>query len=329
MKNSLITTILFLFLNNILAQNIRGDDIKRILNEVYNECLTDSSGRNAHYIPELDLVPTDLFSIAICDIGGNIYAIGDTSYLFSIQSISKVFTLAKIIDSLGVDTLIHKIGVNATGQAFNSINAIEDLTSRPTNPLVNAGAIASTSLIKGETKEKKWNNILHIFSEFAGRSLSLDRKVYHSESGTNSRNKAIAMLLYSYGRIYADPIETTDIYTKQCATSVHTIDLSIMAATLANSGTNPVTNQMVIGATSVPPILAIMTTAGMYDNSGQWITTVRIPAKSGVGGGIIAVSPGKFGIAAFSPRLDEFGNSVRASKAILKLAEKLELSIFD
>ncbi|CAG0906695.1 unnamed protein product [Cyprideis torosa] len=240
---------------------------------------------------------------------GNVYDIGDTDHKFSIQSVSKVFTLAMVMQELGSQAVYDTVGVNATGRLFNSIIAIEDKVDRPSNPLVNAGAIATTSLVKGNSYDEKWNKIITTFSKFAGRDLGVDQEVYESEAATNQRNRAIAMLLDSYGRIYYDPLESVDIYTKQCAIAVDSHDLAVMAATLANGGVNPVTGVKLVEEEFLPKIFSVMATAGLYDDSGKWLYFVGLPGKSGVGGGVIAVAPGKFGIAAFSPRLDPSGNS--------------------
>jgi glutaminase len=233
-----------------------------------------------------------------------------------------------VIQKLGIPAIPDTIGVNATGRKFNSIIAIEDKVDRPSNSLVNAGAIATTSLVSGNTYGEKWDNILSTFSKFAARDLEVNQVVYESEAATNQRNRAIAQLLDAYGRIYYDPMETTDIYTKQCAINVNSHDLSIMAATLANGGVNPVTNEKLVDPQYLPKILAVMTTAGLYDDSGLWLYYVGLPGKSGVGGGVIAVAPGKFGIGAFSPRLDESGNSVRGVRSIISVNRELSINIF-
>jgi glutaminase len=231
--------------------------------------------------------------------------------------------MAKVIEDSGSKEILEKVGVDATGMAFNSIIAIEMNQGKEINPLVNPGAIATTSLIKGNTYEEKWNRIKTTFDDFAGRNLNIDQPVYESEAATNQRNQAIAMLLNAYGRMYFDPREATDIYTKQCAIAVNVKDLAIMAATFGNGGTNPVTKKKVVSYQTVAHVIPVMATAGLYDDSGQWIYNVGLPGKSGVGGGIIAFYPGQFGIAVISPRLDAAGNSVRAQESIKNIVAEL------
>jgi len=241
----------------------------------------------------------------------------------SIQSISKVFTMAKVMDELGPDAIYNNMGVDATGQVFNSIVAIEQYKGAEMNAMVNPGAIAATSMVSGKNYDEIWNKILMYYSDFAGRKLTVLEEVYKSEAETNQRNQALAMLMYAYGHIKEDPLRATDIYTKQCSVGLNAKDLATMAATLANGGKNPVTGNQVVKAENIPEILAVMATAGLYDDSGKWLYRTGLPAKSGVGGGIIAVSPGKFGIAVISPPLDAAGNSVRAQKAITDISNAL------
>ncbi len=281
---------------------------------------TLDEGKNADYIPALARVDPRLFGISVVTVDGKIFEKGDVRSPFSIQSSSKVFTRASVLQTAGPEAVLRKIGVDATGQVFNSIIAIEQHRGEEMNPFVNPGAIATTSLVEGKTGEEKWARILAIHEAFAGRKLSLDQEVYRSESETNERNQAIAKLMHAYGRLYFDPAVATDIYTRQCSISVTAHDLAVMAATLANGGRNPVTREQVIDPALVPRILAVMATAGLYDDSGIWLYEVGLPAKSGVGGGIIAVAPGRYGIAVFSPPLDKAGNSVRAWKAIQDVA---------
>ena len=212
---------------------------------------------------------------------------------------------------------------------FNSIVAVEQNRGAEMNPLVNPGAIAATSMVKGATRDEVWKKILGYYSDFAGRPLSVNQEVYKSEADTNQRNQAIGKLMFAYGHIKANPAQATDIYTEQCSVAVNAKDLATMAATLANGGKNPVTGKQVMKAENVPEVLAVMATAGLYDDSGKWLYQTGLPAKSGVGGGIIAVSPGKFGIAVISPPLDEAGNSVRAQKAIADISNALGGSPLD
>ncbi len=280
-------------------------------------------GKNADYIPALAKVDPNVFGIALVTVDGKIYTAGDLKTEVSIQSISKVFTMALVMEESGVDAIEKNMGVDATGQVFNSINAVEQYKGAEMNAMVNPGAITATSMVKGATRDEIWKKILNFQSAFAGRNLTVLQDVFKSESDTNQRNQAIAMLMYAYGHIKAEPLRATDIYTEQCAVGVNAKDLGVMAATLASGGKNPVTGKQVVKADNVPEILAVMATAGLYDDSGKWLYRTGLPAKSGVGGGIIAVSPGKFGIAVVSPPLDAAGNSVRAQKAIADISNAL------
>jgi glutaminase len=305
-----------------VAQPAKGD-IETALNAAHARYKDLQEGANADYIPALAKVASNLFGIALVTVDGQVYTVGDIDSLFSIQSISKVFTLAKVFQQSGEQVVEDTIGVDATGQVFNSIVAVEQYKGQEMNSFVNPGAIATTSMVKGAGAKAIWAEIIGMYSAFAGRSLEVNQEVYKSESDTNQRNQAIGMLMYAYGRIKENPAQATDLYTRQCSVNVNAKDLATMAATLANGGTNPVTKKKVIDAQLVPGILAEMATAGLYDDSGKWLFKTGLPAKSGVGGGIIAVSPGKFGIAAFSPPLDAAGNSVRAQKAIADIAAAL------
>src|SRR6478736_4436188 len=283
-------------------------------------------GKNADYIKELANVDPNIYGIAIVTADGQIYTAGDLNSRVSIQSISKVFTVARVIEEQGAKAVMDKIGVDATGLRFNSIVAIELQKGKEINPLVNPGAIASSSLIAGLDSAAKWKNILQTHEAFAGAPLKLNMPVYISEAGDNLRNQAIAHLLLAYGRMYFDPVQATDIYTKQCAINVNAKDLATMAATLANGGVNPVTKKKVVSPQTVMYTLPVMATAGLYDNAGIWYYNSGLPAKSGVGGGLLAVCPGKFGIAVVSPPLDAAGNSVKAQKAIQYVVDQLKVN---
>ncbi len=277
----------------------------------------------ADYIPALAKVYPKIFGIAIVTVDGKVYTVGDIQSEVSIQSISKVFTMAKVMDEMGTKAIEDNMGVDATGQVFNSIVAVEQYKGAEMNAMVNPGAITATGMVQGATRDEIWNKILAWYSEFAGRTLTVNQEVFKSESDTNQRNQAIAMLMYAYGHIKANPLQACDIYTEQCSVNVNAKDLAMMAATLANGGKNPVTGKQVMKAENVAEVLAVMATAGLYDDSGKWLYTTGLPAKSGVGGGILAVSPGKFGIAAISPPVDKAGNSVRAQKAIADVSAAL------
>jgi glutaminase len=299
------------------------------VDDAWEKYRTLDEGKNADYIPALAKVDSRLYGIALVTVDGKVFKKGDVEARFSIQSISKVFTLASVLETSGAKAVLEKLGVDATGQVFNSIVAIEQLKGREMNPFVNPGAIAATSLVEGATAEEKWARILAIHEAFAGRKLGIDEEVYRSEAATNERNQAIAKLMHAYGRLYFEPIASTDVYTRQCSISVNASDLAVMAATLANGGRNPVTGKQVVSSENVPRILAVMATAGLYDDSGIWLYEIGLPAKSGVGGGIIAVAPGRFGIAVFSPPLDAAGNSVRAQKAIRDVSAALRANPYD
>ncbi|MFN3586774.1 MAG: glutaminase A [Moraxellaceae bacterium] len=289
----------------------------------YQKCRGLQEGQNADYIPALAKVEPDLFGIVLVTADGQVFSAGDVTTEVSIQSISKVFTMALVIEESGTDAILNNQGVDATGQAFNSIVAIEQARGGEMNPLVNAGAIAATSMIAGATPEAIWSKLLGFYSAFAGRPLRLMEDVYASEAATNQRNQAIAQLMHAYGRIKDNPAQATDLYTRQCAIGVNARDLALMAATPANGGRHPVTKKQLVQVGNVPEILAVMATAGLYDEAGKWLYATGLPAKSGVGGGLIAVSPGKFGITVISPPLDAAGNSVRAQKAIADISNAL------
>ena len=284
-------------------------------------------GKNADYIPALAKVNPDLFGIAVVTVDGKVYTAGDLKTEVSIQSISKVFTMALVFNESGPEAVFNRIGVDATGMRFNSIVSVElsqKLAGGPEmNSLVNPGAIATTSMVTGGSRSVVWGKILRYYSDFAGRDLKVLKDVYESEAATNQRNKAIGALMYAYGYIKENPDQATDVYTEQCSVGVTAKDLAMMAATLANMGVNPVTRKSLIKPEYVPKVLAVMATAGLYDDSGKWLYRTGLPGKSGVGGGLIAVSPGRFGIAVVSPPLDEAGNSIRAQRAIADISNAL------
>ena len=297
------------------------------LKAAYDKYKDLQEGKNADYIPALAKVDSKIYGIALVTTDGKVYTAGDVKSEVSIQSISKVFTMAKVIEEQGQDAILKRIGVDATGMRFNSIVAVEfaqkALGGPEINPLVNPGAITATSMLQGADRDAIWNSLLAYYSDFAGRPLSVNQEVFKSESDTNQRNQAIGYLMYAYEFIKSEPMRATDIYTEQCSVNVNAKDLAMMAATLANGGKNPATGKQVMKTANVPGVLAVMATAGLYDDSGKWLFRTGLPAKSGVGGGIIAVSPGKFGIAVISPPLDAAGNSVRAQNAIADVSNAL------
>jgi len=306
----------------------RREVVAAVVQEAYDKFRNETKGKNADYIPYLAQVDSNLFGIAIVTTDNQVITMGDVKYSFSIQSISKVYTLALAMQALGAEKVFQKIGSEPTGRPFNSPVAVVDMPTHTGNPFVNAGAIATTSLISGKDADEKWNKILDFYSRVAGEKLTLIDEVYKSEAATNTGNKALSMLLAKYERIYADPFESVDIYTKQCSVGVNATQLARMGATLANNGINPGTGEQVIKAEDVPHILSTMMMAGLYDGSGGWAWDVGLPAKSGVGGGIVAVVPGKGAIVVFAPPLDEAGNSVKAQEVIEYVADRLHYNLY-
>ncbi|MCE2969053.1 MAG: glutaminase A [Burkholderiales bacterium] len=288
----------------------------------------DPGGANASYIPYLASVPAHLAGLAVVTVDGQVFEAGDARYEFAIESISKVCTLAAALEQVGPDVVREKIGAEPTGLPFNSVMALELHGGKPLSPLVNAGAMATASLLRAQDVEDRWRQILSMQSRLAGRALALSDEVNRSEQTTNFHNRAIAWLLYSAGTMYCEPMQACDVYTRQCSTLITAVDLATMGATLAAGGVNPVTRERVLAAANVPPILAEMTMEGLYDSSGDWAYTVGLPGKSGVGGGLVAVMPGWGAIAGFSPPLDEVGNSVRAQAMVAQVARALGLNLY-
>src|SRR5579862_4820139 len=307
-----------------ISSELAPAHVHEVLAAAYAQFKDLKVGANADYIPALAKVDPNIYGIALVTADGKVYTAGDTATEVSIQSISKVFTLAKVLEEQGTEAVEKTVGVNATGQPFNSIVAIEKEKGADQNPFVNAGDIATTSMVSGGSRDQIWQSILNYYSDFAGRPLSVNQEVYKSESDTNQRNQAMAQLMAAYEHLKGDPAQATSIYTEQCSVSVNAKDLAVMAATLANGGVNPLTHKHVLNTEYVPEVLAVMATAGLYDDSGKWLFQTGLPAKSGVGGGIIAVSPGKFGLAVVSPPLDPAGNSVRAQKTIASVSGELK-----
>src|SRR5215469_2815920 len=303
-------------------------EFQRVVNDAYTKFKDDHSGKNADYIPYLASVSSNLFGVVIVTADGQVYSAGDSDYSFSIQSCSKVFTLAQVMEESGPDAVKKKIGVEPTGLPFNSIVALGMFDNRAVNPMVNAGAIATVSMVKASNPEERWDKILANQSKFAGEPLHLIDEVYKSESDTNFRNRGIAWILYNNGNLFCDPPEAVDVYTKECSIGVSARELGIMGATLADRGINPITRERCIESKYVPRVLSVMLTAGFYDESGEWSYRAGLPAKTGVGGGIVAVVPEKMAIAAFAPPLDSAGNSIRSTEAIDYIVDKLDVDIF-
>jgi glutaminase len=302
--------------------------LEKLARDAHAKFKDDAGGKNADYIPALAKVPSNLFGLTIVTVDGKVINVGDVNYAFSMQSCSKVFTMCLVMQESGDAAIFDKINVEPTGEAFNSIRAIEEGDGRADNPFVNPGAIATVSLVKAKDAAERWNKILTGYNRFAGAKLSVLDDIYTSEAATNFRNRGIAHVLFNSGNLHAEPLECTDVYTKQCSVGVTCKELAVMGGTLANGGVNPVTKERCLDAKYVPKVLAVMTMAGFYDGSGAWAWNAGLPAKTGVGGGIVAVVPGRMAIVGFSPPLDPFGNSVRAQKAIQYISESLGLSIF-
>ena len=293
--------------------------------EAHERYREDAGGATSSVYPALARADPGLFGVCVIGMSGNVYAAGDTEADFSIMSVAKPFVFALVCDLLGPDEVWQRIGVNSTGLPFDSLAAVERSADGRTNPMVNSGAIATTSLLPGATPEDRWHFLCEGLSRFAGRALSIADEVYRSASETNMRNRSIAFLLRARDRIYCDPLEALDLYTRQSSLSVTARDLAVMGATLADGGVNPITREQVIEASSCRQTLAVMTTAGLYETSGNWLYKVGLPAKSGIGGGIVAVSPGKGGLGTFAPLLDGAGNSVKGQLAARFLSHRLGL----
>ncbi|MCI1868698.1 glutaminase A [Bifidobacterium crudilactis] len=299
-----------------------------VLERACERALQHHEGKVADYIPALADADPEVFGIAITETNGRTHQLGSYGHVFSIQSISKVFVYALVCEALGHEEVLTAIGVNATGLPFNSVMALELNGGHPLNPMVNAGAIATTSRVPGNSGAERWEFIQSGLSAFAGRPLTLDDGVYRSEALTNQRNQGIARLLSGYGCLKGDSDETVDVYTRQCSLLVDAHDLSVMGATLADGGVNPVTGKRVVGEQVARDALAVMATAGLYERSGEWLVEIGLPGKSGVAGGLLTVAPGKGAVGSYAPRLDEAGNSVRGQIAAAYLSRALGLNLF-
>jgi glutaminase len=304
------------------------DLVMTTVKRAYERFKENTEGTNSVVYPALARVPGELFGVCVVGTSGNVYPAGDADHEFSIMSVSKPFVFALVCQCLGAEEARDRLGVNSTGLPFNALAAIEQGRDGRTNPMVNPGAIATTSLVPGATADARWQFIHDGLSRFAGRTLPLNAEVYASASETNFRNQSIARLLQSYGRIYLDPAEATDLYTKQCSLNVSARDLAVMGATLADGGVNPLTRQQVVDADSCRYALAAMATAGLYETSGDWLYDIGLPGKSGIGGGIVTVSPGKGGLGTFAPPLDQAGNSVKGQLVARFLAAQLGMNLF-
>jgi len=304
------------------------ESVQSLVSEAHARFKSETDGENSKVYPALARVPSELFGVCVVGTSGTVYPAGDVDYEFTIMSVSKPFVFALVCEALGVEEVRQKVGVNATGLAFNSLEGIERNPDGRTNPMVNSGAIATTSLVPGETLEARWRFIHDGLSRFAARTLPLNDEVYASASETNFRNQSIARLLQSYGRIYMNPAEAVDLYTKQCSLNVSAKDLAVMGATFADGGVNPITRERVVDAAVCHYALAVMATAGLYETSGDWLFDIGLPGKSGIGGGIVTVSPGKGGLGTFAPPLDRAGNSVKGQLASKFLSQRLGMDLF-
>ncbi|HJA05516.1 MAG: glutaminase A [Candidatus Microbacterium stercoravium] len=302
--------------------------IDELLQQAYLRCAANVGGEIANYIPALAQADPDALGVCIADVDGGLHEIGDTRTAFSIQSISKAFVFALLAEEVGHDEVFDLVGANNTGLSFSSVVAIEINDGHPMNPMVNAGALATTALIPGDTFDDRWEKIRTGLSQFAGRELIVDEVVYTSESLNNHRNRAIAQLLQSYDRIEGDPAEVVDLYTRQCSVRVDARDLAVMGATLAYGGVNPLTGERVVSPETCRDTLAVLTASGLYENSGEWLFEIGLPGKSGVAGGLVTVAPGKVAIGTYAPRLDKAGNSIRGQIATAYLSRALGLNIF-
>lgn len=308
---------------------IKKTDLEAVVAEAYQKFKPLTEGENAHYIPFLANVDSDLFGIALTLGDGTVIEQGDTEFVFGIESISKVHNAILVLKQYGADKLLDKIGANATGMPFNSIMAILLENDQPDTPLVNSGAISAVSMVKpvGDAVGK-WLEMIDNMSDLCGSELVLLEELYQSEGDTNYNNRSIAWLLKNYGKIYDDPTLSLDLYTRGCSMGVSTKQLSVAGATIAMRGVNPVTHKAVFEASLSSKIISLIATVGFYENTGIWMYTSGIPAKTGVGGGIMGILPGGFGIAAFSPPLDSAGNSVRAQAAIKYIVNTMDVNVF-
>ena len=303
--------------------------IKDAAQEAFDLYKTNTDGKNADYIPYLANINKNLFGISICLLNGQTIQLGDAEYKFGIESVSKVHTAILVLRQYGAQQLLEKIGADATGLPFNSIFAILLENDHPSTPLVNAGAIAACSMVKPiADPENKWKAIVDNITDLCGSAPQLIDELYKSESETNFNNRSITWLLKNYNRIYDDPTMSLDLYTRQCSLGITATQLSICGATIANNGTNPVTRKQIFDTALSPKITSLIATVGFYEHTGDWLYTSGIPAKTGVGGGVMGTLPGLFGIAAFAPPIDNAGNSVKAQLAIKHIMNKLGLSVF-
>ncbi|KHE07295.1 glutaminase A [Citrobacter braakii] len=315
-----------LFSATTLAQTT--PDYAKLIDQAHQKYKSNHDGKVADYIPALATYSPNNFAITIATVDGKIYQVGDVNKPFPMESLSKVFTMALAMEQHGPQVVLDKLGANATGMPFNSGLAVELTKGAPENPLVNAGAMSTVSLIEAKDKTDRWNKILDNLNVWADATLTVNEQVFKSEMETNQHNQALAKLMESYNSFYGNTDEAVEIYTRQCSVDITVEQLAKMGAVLANKGKSPFNGKQLLNEKYVPQVLAEMAIAGLYDGSGKWLYTVGIPAKSGVGGGMVAVVPGEYAIAVYSPPLDEAGNSVRAQKTIEYVAEATKANVF-
>ncbi|PSV18832.1 glutaminase [Photobacterium leiognathi subsp. mandapamensis] len=304
-------------------------DVAAVMQQAFDLHKDNKDGANASYIPFLASVPSELCGLAFVSVTGEVIKIQDVDYRYAIESISKIMTLGLALEQSGADAVHSKIGADPTGLPFNSVMALELHDDKPLTPLVNAGAMATVSLIEADDKEQRWQKILAFQSALAAADIELSEDVNQSEQTTNAHNRAMALLLESSNRIYSDPLEACDVYTRQCSTLFNTVELATVGATFANGGKNPVSGQQIVSPENAAHILAEMMMEGLYDTSGDWAYDVGLPGKSGVGGGLLTIIPNVGALAAFSPRLDQFGNSVRGQLMIKHVAQTMSWNLFN
>jgi glutaminase len=298
------------------------------LNDLYEKYRGISDGKVADYIPELALADPNWFAISVVTVDGQTFDVGDHQQLFSIQSVSKPFMFGLALEDHGREEVLKKVGVEPTGEAFNAI-VLAEVSNRPFNPLVNAGAIATADLVRGKDFADRIKRTLAMFHRYIGREIYIDNAIFLSERTTGHRNRAISHLMLNFGMVTEQIPDSLELYFQQCSILVNAHDLAVMGATLANAGVNPVSKERALDRQYVKDVLSVMLTCGMYDYAGEWAYRVGLPAKSGVGGGICAVVPGRCGIGIFSPLLDPRGNSVRGIKVCEELSQRFGLHSFE
>lgn len=305
-----------------------ADAVQQAVDAAYTAAARNHDGALSDVYPAMERVDSDQFGVSLVGTSGAVYELGDTDVPFTIMSVSKPFVFALVCDALGPEVVRDMVGVNSTGLPFNSLTAIEQSADGRTNPMVNPGAIATTSLVPGASTEARWEVIRSGLSRFAGRDLILNDEILQSATETNFRNRGMVNMLAGLGRVSGDPLKALDLYTRQCSLDVTARDLAVMGATLADGGVNPLTGEQVVSPMVCHYTLAVMMTAGLYETSGDWLFDIGLPGKSGIGGGIVTVSPGKGGLGTFAPLLDVAGNSVKGQLVARHLSRELGMDLF-